>query len=108
VIDIPELSLRNLAARLPEAAAGLILLWLARSCAQLLVIKGDTLYVARGLRYAGEGPDVEAIALELQRSLDYFESYYEQAPIAHLLVAPFDARPSRSGSRCSRCLWPGA
>jgi MSHA biogenesis protein MshI len=91
VIDIPELALRNLAARLPEAAEGLILLWLHAGSAQLLVIKAGTLYVARGVRFAGDGPDVEAIALELQRSMDYFESYYEQAPIAHLIVAPFDA-----------------
>jgi len=91
VIDIPELALRNLAARLPEAAEGLILLWLNPSSAQLLVIKAGTLYVARGVRFAGDGPDVEAIALELQRSMDYFESYYEQAPLAHLIVAPFDA-----------------
>ncbi len=90
VIDIPELALRNLAARLPESAEGLILLWLDRGSAQLLVIKGGTLYVARSVRFAGDGPDVEAIALELQRSMDYFESYYEQAPIAHLIIAPFD------------------
>jgi MSHA biogenesis protein MshI len=31
---------------------------------------------------------VEAIALELQRSMDYFESHYEQAPIRHLVIAP--------------------
>jgi MSHA biogenesis protein MshI len=91
VIDIPELALRNLAARLPEAAEGLILLWLNRGSAQLLVVKADTLYVARGVRFAGDGADVDAIALELQRSMDYFESYYEQAPIAHLIVAPFEA-----------------
>jgi MSHA biogenesis protein MshI len=91
VVDIPELALRNLAARLPEAADGLILLWLNRGSAQLLVIKENTLYVARSVRFAGEGPNVEAVALELQRSMDYFESYYEQAPIAHLIVAPVDA-----------------
>src|SRR5208282_1935146 len=96
VIDIPELALRNLAAQLPEAADGLILLWLNAQSAQLLVIKQSTLYLARtvqftqnkGLSLRSEVPDVDAIALELQRSTDYFESHYEQTPISHLIIAP--------------------
>jgi MSHA biogenesis protein MshI len=94
VIDIPELALRNLASLLPEAAEGLILLWHRAGSAQLLVIKQGTLYLARqvhsnaSMTEDGALPDVEAIALELQRSMDYFESHYEQAPIRHLLIAP--------------------
>jgi len=96
VIDIPELALRNLAAQLPEAESGLILLWLNEQSAQLLVFKGSTLYLARTVQFtqqrgqsANAGvPDVDAIALELQRSTDYFESHYEQAPIGHLIIAP--------------------
>lgn len=96
IIDIPELALRNLAARLPEAAEGLILLWLNSDSAQLLVIKDATLYVTRRVQFADRGhdagsldaDDVDAIALELQRSMDYFESHYEQAPIGHLVIAP--------------------
>jgi MSHA biogenesis protein MshI len=98
VIDIPELALRNLAAQLPEAADGLIFLWLNAASAQLLVIKGRTLYLARDVPFSTRrdpgGPDelrnVQAIALELQRSMDYFESHYEQAPISHLIIAPPD------------------
>jgi MSHA biogenesis protein MshI len=96
VIDIPELALRNLAAQLPEAADGLILLWLNAQSAQLLVIKQSTLYLARTVQFTqnkalslrSEVPDVDAIALELQRSTDYFESHYEQTPISHLIIAP--------------------
>jgi len=96
VIDIPELALRNLASQLPEAADGLIFLWLEAASAQLLVIKGKTLYLARGVQFsarrnAGSEADqanVQAIALELQRSMDYFESHYEQAPIGTLIIAP--------------------
>jgi MSHA biogenesis protein MshI len=98
VIDIPELALRNLASQLPEAADGLIFLWLKAASAQLLVIKGKTLYLARDVQFSapgsarsrGEPVDVQAIALELQRSMDYFESHYEQAPIASLIIAPAD------------------
>lgn len=98
VIDIPELALRNLVALLPEAAEGLILLWHHAGSAQLLVIKQTTLYLARHVHSAtatatssgaeAQGAVVEAIALELQRSMDYFESHYEQAAIRHLVIAP--------------------
>jgi MSHA biogenesis protein MshI len=97
VIDIPELALRNLAAQLPEAADGLIFLWLKADSAQLLVIKGRTLYLARDVQFsqrpnAGdeEQANVQAIALELQRSMDYFESHYEQAPLGTLIIGPPD------------------
>jgi len=96
VIDIPELALRNLAAQLPEAESGLILLWLNEQSAQLLVFKGSTLYLARTVQFTQHRgpntsagvPDVDAIALELQRSTDYFESHYEQSPISNLIIAP--------------------
>jgi MSHA biogenesis protein MshI len=96
VIDVPELALRNLVAQLPEAKDGLILLWLERTAAQLILVKNSILYLSRRVEFQqgfdfgrnAEGNDVEAIALELQRSMDYFESHYEQAPIAQLIVAP--------------------
>ena len=96
VVDIPELALRNLAALLPESAQGLILLWLLDKSAQLIVIKQTTLYFARHVRLSGnesadadaELPDVEAIALELQRSTDYFESQFQEPPPANLIIAP--------------------
>jgi MSHA biogenesis protein MshI len=106
VIDIPELALRNVAALLPEATDGLIFLWLHEDRAQILVIKQGVLYLARSVRLdeapAGDesgplaGPrGLEAVALELQRSMDYFESHYEQAALTHLVVAPSDERSAR-------------
>jgi len=32
--------------------------------------------------------DAAALALELQRSLDYYESHYDQTPIGDLVIAP--------------------
>lgn len=103
VIDIPELALRNLASLLPEAAGGLIFLWLTDKSAQLIGIKGTTLYFARHVRVSGhdaadsanELPDVDAIALEVQRSNDYFESQYQQVPPANLIIAPHSERSVR-------------
>jgi MSHA biogenesis protein MshI len=100
VIDIPELALRNLAALMPEAADGLILLWLQEKSAQLIVIKQSTLYIARQVSLSGryadgsdaDSPDVDAIALELQRSTDYFESQYQQPPLTNLIIAPRNER----------------
>jgi MSHA biogenesis protein MshI len=96
VVDIPELALRNLASLLPESDQGLILLWLLEKTAQLIVIKQTTLYFARHVHLSGNEsadtdaglPDVEAIALELQRSNDYFESQFQQAPLVNLIIAP--------------------
>jgi MSHA biogenesis protein MshI len=108
VIDIPELALRNVMALLPEAAEGLILLWLEDDSAQLLVIKETTLYVARHVPFvgevaeAGELPNVDAIALEVQRSMDYFESHYDEAPLHHLIVAPHDRHSARFAQALSR------
>ena len=103
VIDIPELALRNLVALLPEASDGLILLWLDKNSAQVLVFKDTTLYLARQVQFAGADaaganprlPNVEAIALELQRSMDYFERHYDQAPLRHLIIAPRDEHSDR-------------
>jgi MSHA biogenesis protein MshI len=96
VIDIPELALRNLAASLPQAAEGLMFLWLKQRSALLLVVKGRKLYLTRFVAFPGTGrddslapgPEVDALGLEMQRSMDYFESHYEQAPLANLVIAP--------------------
>jgi MSHA biogenesis protein MshI len=103
VIDIPELALRNLAALLPEADGGLILCWLREKSAQLIVIKQSTLYFSRQVQLSGndaagsgaESSDVDAIALELQRSADYFESQYQQVALANLIIAPRGERAGR-------------
>jgi MSHA biogenesis protein MshI len=97
VIDIPELALRNLAAVLPQANDGLVFLWLRRNSAQLLVVKGLRLYLTRFVAFPHgsradpdvPGAEIDALALEMQRSMDYFESHYEQAPLAHLVIAPW-------------------
>ena len=36
-----------------------------------------------------------ALALELQRSLDYYESHYDQTPIGDLVIAPGGERAER-------------
>lgn len=112
VIDIPELALRNITSLLSEDRSGVALLHLGAHRGQIILTRQSTLYLARNIdigleklvtlmrRYAPaaeENPEIptpelqgllDAIVLEIQRSLDYYESHYGQAPISHLIIAP--------------------
>lgn len=99
VVDVPELCLRNLAALLPAAEQGVALLQLDEMRATVVLVRGRTLYLARHLELQatlGPGsrgvPDASSVALQLQRSLDYYESHYDQPPIAEIAVAPAGPR----------------
>lgn len=104
VIDIPELCQRNLSALLPQDAKGVAMLTLADKFAQLVLTRESVLYLTRRIelsRSSYDTPrggdaslvsDVGALTLELQRSLDYYESHYDQTPITHLVIAPGDER----------------
>jgi MSHA biogenesis protein MshI len=110
VIDVPELCLRNLAALLPAAAAGVALLHLGETQANIVLVRGKTFYLARHMELAAGkaigvdrtgptdalradaghhgGVDAGAVVLELQRSLDYYERHFDQPPITRIAVSP--------------------
>jgi MSHA biogenesis protein MshI len=111
VIDIPELCLRNVSALLPQDQKGVATLLLGDRYAQLILTRQGVLYLARRIEY-GRGYDSESsddqdghnidpavLALELQRSLDYFESHYDQTPIGDLVLAPGGARVADLAAR---------
>jgi MSHA biogenesis protein MshI len=98
-IDIPELCLRNISACLPQDAKGVAMLALHDGFAQLVITRQGTVHVTRRIdTRGGFNPhkqaqktneiDAGALALELQRSLDYYESHYDQTPIGDLVIAP--------------------
>lgn len=102
-IDVPELCLRNLAALLPMASAGVALLHLGETTANIVLVRGKTFYLARqvDLDAGPEKAAVEArngrinaagIVLELQRSLDYYERHFDQPPITRIAVSPAGPR----------------
>lgn len=105
VIDIPELCLRNVAALLPQDEQGVALIALGESFAQLILTCRGVLYLARriDLGRRPEGPpgegaadfDVASLALELQRSLDYYESHFDRPAIADVVVTSGDERAER-------------
>jgi MSHA biogenesis protein MshI len=99
VVDVPELCLRNLAALLPAAAAGVALLHLGETTASIILVRGNTFYFARqmdlkaalGIPNPGEADqrlDAGSVVLELQRSLDYYERHFDQPPITRIAVSP--------------------
>ena len=96
VIDIPELAQRNLATLCAEDGAGLALLLFEVEHGLITITRNGELYMSRRIEVGietlrrAENPAVyfEQVALEVQRSLDYFDSHFREAPIGNLMVAP--------------------
>jgi len=96
VIDIPELAQRNLAGLLAEDTTGVALLSLQDKTGLITITRQGYLYLSRTLNIGYESLRSAAdpamyfdhIVLEVQRSLDYFESHFREAPIRNLVLAP--------------------
>jgi MSHA biogenesis protein MshI len=99
IIDIPEMAQRNLAALLPEDAQGVALLSFGNRGGLLTISRQGDLYLSRGLDvgldHLRQGSDstgyLDRVVLEIQRSLDYFESHFRQSPVQHLVLTPVAA-----------------
>ena len=102
-IDIPELVIRNVAALLPEDTSGVAFLYLDEMTGLITLTRQDVLYLSRRIdtgqtriRELAPGghltPRLEGwldgIIIEIQRSLDYYESHYAQPPVSGLVVSP--------------------
>lgn len=90
-IDIPELVLRNLAEACCDTKRGVAIVRLQQGGGSLQIIREGNLYLSRqfSLAYnAGLLDDLpgEALVLELQRSLDYFERQMRQVPPSHIYL----------------------
>lgn len=103
VIDIPELCQRNLAALLPQDAQGVAFLLIRDEFAQLVLTRRGMLYVTRRFDFGMRGGDTDGehshlpldpqtLSLELQRSLDYYESHFDETAIGDLYIAPAGSR----------------
>jgi MSHA biogenesis protein MshI len=100
VVDIPELSLRNVTTLLEQNERGAGLLYLGERRSTFLLVRQGVLYLARHvetgvatLAEAGElrSDIVAGLALEVRRSLDYFESHYEQTSIGQIYTSGLEA-----------------
>lgn len=103
VVDVPEMCLRNIAARLPEAAGGVALLHLGDTSASIILVRGTTFYFSRqtdlqppqpnaAIRDGDSHTESDGIVLELQRSLDYYERHFDQPPIQRIAISPYCER----------------
>jgi MSHA biogenesis protein MshI len=90
-IDIPELALRNLAQTCCDTKRGIALIKLGAGGGSLQIIRDGNLYLSRQFLLAYKGGlldelPAEALVLELQRSLDYFERQMRQTPPSHVYL----------------------
>lgn len=102
IIDIPELALRNIAALLPEDVGGVALVYIGENSGLITITRQSILYFSRrieiGLR---ELPDnlvssdgdlihrwLDNIIIEIQRSLDYYESHFSQPQVSAIVISP--------------------
>lgn len=100
VIDIPELCMRNIAVLLPQDEIGVALLHFAEDCGYLTITHKGTLHMLRRLdtgrsalaRLADDAfafdERIAGLALEVQRSLDYYESHYDCRPVSEIVLGP--------------------
>ena len=103
VIDIQETTLRNLSTLLPENDRGIALLHLQQDSGMIIIEKDGVIYLSRKLdsgfqqlELADNFENLDSqssthlhnLALEIQRSLDYVESYYGLPPISGVAIIP--------------------
>ena len=92
-IDIAEMALRNLGLLTISEGQNLAVLKLNARDGLICVQHGRDLYMARRIEHGldNRGADSAQLALEIQRSLDYFESQLGKGAVARLLVLPVPA-----------------
>lgn len=94
VIDITEMALRNLASLMDEDARGVATLYLAADYGMITLTRQGNLYLTRRLETgtdslaADERGATDQLVLEIQRSLDYYDSHFAQPPLRQLIVLP--------------------
>lgn len=102
-IDIPELALRNIAAMLPEDVGGVALIYVGQQQGLITITKQSQLYLSRTIN-AGTSllPEsvlsviddescqkwLDNIVIEVQRSMDYYESHFSQPQVSSLIMTP--------------------
>lgn len=104
-VDIPELAIRNLASLVAEDVGGVAFLYLEDDRGLITLTRQGTLYLSRRfdggsrrLLEAGTGEVtaaheglLDSVVIEIQRSLDYYESQFAQPPVQGVVIAPLPA-----------------
>lgn len=94
VIDVADMALRNLAALLDDDARGVAMIYLDEDRGVITLTRQGSLFLSRRLetgtrQIEQRGPEAfDQITLEVQRSLDYYDSHFAQPPISSVQVLP--------------------
>jgi MSHA biogenesis protein MshI len=102
-IDIPELALRNISAMLPEDVGGVALIYVGQHQGLITITKQSSLYLSRTINAGTMAlPEsvlsvvddetcqrwLDSIIIEIQRSMDYYESHFSQPQVSALVMTP--------------------
>lgn len=96
-IDIPEMAMRNLTSAFADDSNGLAFIALKQSGSTMNLSRQGQLYLTRRINTPVAADALlqddweglrDRLALEIQRSLDYYESQMGQSPINKILLAP--------------------
>lgn len=86
-IDVPEMALLNIAEDLSESEAGTVILYLNEKQSVINMMSSGRLYLSRALSY-NHSAQIDNAVLDLQRSMDYFESQIGKPPCLRIIVMP--------------------
>lgn len=91
-IEVPELALGRLVETVADTSRAVALVHMVADAGYLVLVRDDQLYLARHFQLPYHGgllDDIpaDALALEVQRSLDYFERQMRQTPPAQIWLA---------------------
>lgn len=96
-IDIPEMVMRNITAKFASDDRSLAFISMKSNGSTMNITRQGNLYLARKIN-TQLGPNAmdsleweplrDRLVLEIQRSLDYYESQMAQAPVSRIMVAP--------------------
>lgn len=96
IIDIQEMALRNIATTIAVDNQTTAIIWLREQSGLLILVKDNMIFLNRtlssGIQALVNSPDpegtIENLALEIQRSLDYYDSRYKSHPLRKLYLSP--------------------
>ena len=90
IVDVPELALLNLSEDLADEEAGLAVFFMDAKNSSINLMSDSALYFTRQLQYNlySSPESAGGAVLEMQRSMDYYESQIGKPPCVRLIVFP--------------------
>lgn len=104
-IEVSELALHNLFSRLPAERGGSAVVQLCGAEGFINLVEDGAIYLCRrieigidGFQHDGDNAKYfEALLLEIQRSMDFYESQLGKGIVSHLYLAPDNSTTSQIG-----------